>query len=302
VGLRGTVLVWELLFIVSSVRTCGSIARPLHLVNILISALMEHIQCQHCGNAIPQPQYQEHLLTMHPQDQTPAPQEEKAPVQSQPQENTNGQDLASNQPVQSDNIENPQDIPQIGHCELCGKAGFNLHSEEFQKHLDEHKADRQPISQEEVVHGEVVTEKHAGGRPSKYNEGKLDIATKYVKDCINANHIPYIEELALLCDVDDTTLLNWCDYKENKEFLATIKRLKTLQKFRLMQRVSSPKGNPTGSIFILKANHNMIETEKRILAGEKNAEPMQVSVTSYADANKQIPSEVQQAIIEEVAE
>lgn len=69
------------------------------------------------------------------------------------------------------------------------------------------------------------------GRPSKYSDEMLVKAQKYVKRCQNAQEMPYIEELALLLDVNDDTVVEWT--RNNGEFSATIRKLKMLQKLCL---------------------------------------------------------------------
>jgi hypothetical protein len=97
------------------------------------------------------------------------------------------------------------------------------------------------------------------GQPTKYNEAMQKIADDYLAQCRNANppQIPFMEELALLCDVDDDTINEWT--KVFPVFSATIKKIKGLQRLRLQQR-SLGRVNPVGAIFLLKANHGMKET------------------------------------------
>lgn len=104
------------------------------------------------------------------------------------------------------------------------------------------------------------------GRPTKYNEEIQRKADEYINGFLNNKDIPYIEELALLLDIDEDTVGNWS--KEYPIFFGTVKKIKLMQKFRL-QKISYDKDyNPSGSIFQLKANHGMIETEKRIVEAE----------------------------------
>jgi hypothetical protein len=235
---------------------------------------MEHIQCQHCGNAIPQPQYQDHLLLQHPQDQQPAPQEEKAPVQSQPQENTNGQDLASNQPVQTDNIENPQDIPIRSTIERVKEDGEA--SDKIMAQLNS-----QPISPE---NSKEEKPKDLGGRPCLYCQNKdkyQKIADEYIAWSLveqkDKRRIPYTEELALKLGHHRESIMNWANNEaEHPQFFDTIKILQTIQALRLQQRTLG-RYNPTGAIFLLKANHNFMESEKKILAGDRT-EPLTIEI------------------------
>lgn len=122
------------------------------------------------------------------------------------------------------------------------------------------------------------------GQPTKYSEAKLLHTQEYVERYKQLKtKQPYIEELALELGVDDTTICNWAEAtnedgsRKYPEFFAAIKMLKTLQKFRLLEKTLYQ--FPTGAIFQLKANHNMIESEKRILQGEKSADPIKIIVT-----------------------
>lgn len=99
-------------------------------------------------------------------------------------------------------------------------------------------------------------------------------------------NIPYIEELALELDVDDETIGLWASKKNEKDelehpqFSATIKRLKTMQKMMLLKHTLGK--TPAGSIFQLKANHGMMESEKQILAGDKD-QPMKYEIEIVED-------------------
>ncbi len=164
------------------------------------------------------------------------------------------------------------------------------------------------IAKNEVISGEIVEvkEKNVGGRPSKYNEEMLMKAKDYYDLCSGKKdgkkRMPFIEELAMECSVNDETITEWTKIDGNEEYSATIKNIKNLQKLRTVQQGYGAK-NPTFAIFMLKANHGMMETEKRVLAGEKNSEPIQVSSINYRDATKPgIDEGVRQQIIEEGTE
>lgn len=94
--------------------------------------------------------------------------------------------------------------------------------------------------------------------------------------------MPFIEELAIECGVLDTTIVNWAQKKNEKDepehpdFLSAYLYVKMYQKLRLQQRALG-RYNPTGALSLLKFNHGMIETEKKILAGDKN-EPLQIEI------------------------
>lgn len=129
--------------------------------------------------------------------------------------------------------------------------------------------------------------KHAGGRPTKYSEEMLIKANTYLSDSRAGKVIiPFIEELALILDVDEDTVNNWCKAKDEfgeprfPEFFGAIKKLKTLQKLRLMQRILG-RYNPTGGIFLLKTLHGMIEEEKRIKL--QKSEPQRIEIVIVED-------------------
>lgn len=144
------------------------------------------------------------------------------------------------------------------------------------------------VKQPLVQQGQLVEEpkKNLGGRPSKYNEGMLNKANKYIYKCLNGEpgfdkngkriikqKLPLLEELARICGVDSETLMNWT--KEDERFFDAIKRVKELQKERIIQKGFSAT-NPTFSIFMLKANHGMMETEKQVLVQDRD---VKVSIT-----------------------
>lgn len=108
------------------------------------------------------------------------------------------------------------------------------------------------------------------GRPTKYNDGIITKIRQYVDEC-SAQHdkIPTKEEFARLIGINTDTVVEWI--KEKPEFSVAIKDLEQLQRDRLIRNGLVGKYNPTMSIFLLKANHGMIETEKRILAGDKDS-------------------------------
>ncbi len=128
----------------------------------------------------------------------------------------------------------------------------------------------------------IKLRQYKGGRPTKYNDEVLEHAKEYLARFtkMTGKH-PYIEELALEMDLDDETVMLWAKAKNEEgglkypEYSATIKRIKSLQKLRLLEK--SMYQFPAGAIFQLKANHNMMESEKKILAGDKD-EPLQIEI------------------------
>lgn len=104
------------------------------------------------------------------------------------------------------------------------------------------------------------------GRPTKYNEEVQKKADNYINQFDLNKDVPYIEELALLLDIDDETVTEWA--KVNKDFSATVKRIKLMQRLRLQKISYDKEFTASGAIFQLKANHGMIETEKKIVEAE----------------------------------
>lgn len=121
-----------------------------------------------------------------------------------------------------------------------------------------------------------TTTKKQIGRPSKYDPSMISIAREYIASCgREATQLPTIEGLALLLGLDDEQISIY--EKKHPDFSASIKELRKKQKDQLMNdgMYGGKEVNSTMAIFLLKANHGMIETEKRILAGENN-EPLQI--------------------------
>lgn len=104
---------------------------------------------------------------------------------------------------------------------------------------------------------------HSGGRPTKYNPGFTNKLNGYIEKCRMTFDIPFREEFCVDNDIPVDRYEDWC--KSNKEFSRADKRLGALQKFMLMKNSAIGKYNAVSSIFQLKANHGMIETEKKLL-------------------------------------
>ena len=126
------------------------------------------------------------------------------------------------------------------------------------------------------------------GRPCVYCQDK-EAKQKIVEDYIKLHTesvkftVPWIEELALLLDVDDGTLVNWVnktddnDKREHPELLASYSKLKSLQKLRLKQRAIG-RFNPHGAFYLLNADHKVVQTDRKIVTGENN-EPLKIIFT-----------------------
>ncbi len=113
----------------------------------------------------------------------------------------------------------------------------------------------------------------SAGRPTKYEPRMVEMAREYIKSCgREATELPTIEGLALKLDVDDDQINEWG--KKYPEFHATTVKLKRTQKNQLVNDglYGGKEVNSSMAIFLLKANHEMMETEKKVLVGEEGKE------------------------------
>lgn len=131
--------------------------------------------------------------------------------------------------------------------------------------------------------------KNLGGRPCEYCKNKDSVEKKvqaFIDRCITTEKgktiMPFLEELCIELDIDEDTMSNWA-HKQTPEkelehpwFFGAYKKLRMIQKLRLQQRTMG-RYNPTGAIFLLKANHGFMETEKKYIAGDKD-EPLQIEI------------------------
>lgn len=117
---------------------------------------------------------------------------------------------------------------------------------------------------------------HPGGRPTKYNDDMILQAEEYMEMCGRENmSLPTIEGLALKLGIDDETVGLWA--RENPKFSATIKDLQAKQKSQLMDDglYGGREVNSRMAIFLLKVNHNMVETTHTdITSGGKEIKPL----------------------------
>lgn len=114
-------------------------------------------------------------------------------------------------------------------------------------------------------------------RPTKLTKEVVDKTLAYYNSKKQARETPFIEELAVYeLDIARMTITDWCHKAEDSkylkgvsvnqrallhEFSITIKRLADMQAYYLKVRGLKDKGNAM-AIFLLKANHGMIETSK----------------------------------------
>jgi len=114
--------------------------------------------------------------------------------------------------------------------------------------------------------------------------------------------LPTIEGLALYLDLDDDNVNEYS--KRYTQFHATIKRLKSKQKNQLIDDglYGGKEINAGMAIFLLKANHGMIETEKRILVGGEDNKPIQIKIVEERKLNGEQRDRVADKKLPEAAE
>lgn len=117
------------------------------------------------------------------------------------------------------------------------------------------------------------------GRPTKYDSSMIQQAKDYIAKCgREATELPTMEGLALELGVDDERIIDYA--KKYPDFHAAVKELKYKQKNQLVNDglYGGKDVNATMAIFLLKVNHGMIETEKKILMGGEDGQPIKIVV------------------------
>jgi len=120
--------------------------------------------------------------------------------------------------------------------------------------------------------------KHPGGRPTKYTPEVIDELNKYLAEAIPQNmKIPTVEGIALKLNISKNTLYEWA--KKNSEFQDALDELKMKQKEALTEIgiFGGKEINATIVSLLLKVNHDMIETEKKVITGEDN-QPLEIRI------------------------
>lgn len=114
------------------------------------------------------------------------------------------------------------------------------------------------------------------GRPTIYNNEMLITAKAYYAEKKAKGEMPYIEELTQKLDITRQSLNQWVKGEVegiDEEFIDTIKKIEELQKQLLMSGGLLEKYNTAMSIFLLKANHGMVETSRQEFTG-KDGQPL----------------------------
>lgn len=126
-------------------------------------------------------------------------------------------------------------------------------------------------------------------RPSTYDQNKdyNKLADEYLATCgREQTKLPKISEFCReYVGADDDTVSAWLEGKQIpeganiEELSASIKRIKDAQKEELQDDglFGGKETNVAMAIFLLKANHGMVETSRQELVG-KDGQPLQISV------------------------
>lgn len=112
-----------------------------------------------------------------------------------------------------------------------------------------------------------MKDKLGRGRPTKYDETIQKKADIYYDMCLEGSEIlPSIEGLSLYININRDTIYEWI--KIHPIFSDTYKKIMELQKKIIQEKGITGIFNPAVSIFMLKANHGMIETSRTELTGK----------------------------------
>ena len=116
--------------------------------------------------------------------------------------------------------------------------------------------------------------KHAGGRPTKYKPEFCDL-TKYLKHCQAKKELPSLTGYAVYLHIAEATIQNWG--KEHDEFLASLRKLLTIEKQVLMNRGLTGDYNSTITKLILSSNFGMTERVDQT-SGDKPIETSPITI------------------------
>ena len=125
-----------------------------------------------------------------------------------------------------------------------------------------------------------VPQKHAGGRPSKFDPKIIGEVDKYLETTGRENtHLPKIESFALFLGVSKKTLYNWA--KENEEFLHDLEKLMNRQAEQLIDdgMYGGKEVNASIAKLLLSAKHGYVEKVQAELSGSET-NPITIKVVA----------------------
>lgn len=120
-----------------------------------------------------------------------------------------------------------------------------------------------------------IEDKNIFGRPTKYTPDMVKWVEDYVKKCQTSRTMPYLEDVCMELDFDEDMIHRWA--KRYPDFSGAIKQLKLLQKKYLAASGMTKQVSTPMAIFLLKANHGMIETE-RIQHQGSDGQPIKLNI------------------------
>jgi len=98
------------------------------------------------------------------------------------------------------------------------------------------------------------------GRPTKYNEEMVKKAYDYIDFSLrDLEELPTLFKMAQYLEIDEDTVLEWG--KIHEHFSGAIKKVKKLQKGRLMEKGLDGTWSTPMAIFLLKANHGLVDRQ-----------------------------------------
>ena len=117
------------------------------------------------------------------------------------------------------------------------------------------------------------------GRPTDYSPDLIRRVGEYLDNLRNPErfkkHLPTKYGFAQYIGVNEDTLNEWT--KKYPDFSAAIKEIEKTQQVQLMNDgLYNKDANATMAIFLLKANHGMIETERRLTDITSGGKPIPI--------------------------
>ena len=132
---------------------------------------------------------------------------------------------------------------------------------------------------------QVAKRVNVGGRPTKYRPEMLNVLAEYLKECKKENEIPLREDFAGAVGVLPDTLADW--ERANVRFSRAIKTLDSAQKTYLVRNSLDGKKKEATSIFLLKANHGMMETSRQEITG-KDGKDLTINITAFTGSGTNV--------------